>query len=70
MKGADSFTGSAPLLYSVIRALERLLSVLYLINNGLEGFGVVKGEVSKNLTVDFDAGLVNETHELRVRKIL
>ena len=32
--------------------------------NGLEGCGVVECEVGEDFAVDFDAGLVDEAHEL------
>ena len=34
-----------------------LLFLLHLVNDGLEGFGVVHGEVGKHLTVNLDTGL-------------
>ena len=47
-----------------------LSGILHLVNNSLESGGVVEGEVSENLAVDLDAGLVDKTHELGVRKVL
>lgn len=44
--------------------------VLHLIDNSLERCGIVESQVGKHLAVDFDAGLVDKTHELRVREIL
>ena len=37
-------------------------------NDGLEGLGIVDGEVGEHLAVDFDAGLVEAAHQLRVRE--
>lgn len=50
-------------------ALKLNLS-LYFVNNCFESSGIVESEVGKNLTVDFDAGLVDKAHKLRVRKAL
>ena len=47
-----------------------ILGILHLVNNGLESGGVVESEVGEHLAVDLDAGLVDEAHELGVRKIL
>ena len=44
-----------------------MCGLLHLGNDGLEGFGAVDGEVGEDLAVDFDAGLVEGTHQLRVR---
>ena len=38
--------------------------LLYLVNDSLECFRVVDSKVSEDLTIDFDACLVKETHEL------
>lgn len=43
---------------------------LHFVHNSLESGRVVESEVGKHLTVDFDAGFVNESHELGVRKTL
>ena len=43
---------------------SRGLGVLGLLNDGLESLGVIHREVGEHLTVDFDTGLVDETHEL------
>lgn len=48
----------------------RGLCVLHLVDDGLEGSGIVEGEVSEHLAVDLDAGLVDEAHELAVAEIL
>lgn len=45
-----------------------MCGLLHLGNNGLEGFGAVDGEVGEDLAVDFDASLVEGTHQLRVRE--
>ena len=42
--------------------------LLHFGNDSLESFGAVDCEVGKDLAVDFDAGLVEGTHQLRVRK--
>ena len=44
--------------------------VLHLLNDSLEGFGVVEREVGEDLAVDFDAALVDEAHELGVGEVL
>ena len=40
--------------------------LLYLSDDGLEGFHVVHGEVGEHLAVDLDASLVQSTHQLAV----
>ena len=42
------------------------LCVLYLVDDGLEGCGVVEGEVGEDFAVDFDACFVDETHQFGV----
>ena len=37
-------------------------------NDGLEGLGIVDGEVGEHLAVDLNAGLVKAAHQLRVRE--
>ena len=37
--------------------------LFHLFNNGLEGIGVVQGEVGQDLAVDFDTRLVQLVHE-------
>ncbi len=44
--------------------------VLHLVHDCFESFGIVHGEVGENLAVDFDSGLVDESHKLAVGKIL
>ncbi len=63
---------SAALRHSVIlsRYNPDIALSLHFVNNSLESGGVVESQVGKHLAVDFDAGLVNESHELRVRKTL
>ena len=46
------------------------LGVLGLLNDGLEGLGVVHGQVGENLAVDLNTCLVNHTHQLAVRQVL
>ena len=41
-----------------------VLGVADFVYNGLEGCGVVECEVGEDFAVDFDAGLVDEAHEL------
>ena len=40
--------------------------LLHLLDDGLESLGIVHGEVSENLTVDFDTVLVQSTHQLGI----
>ena len=40
--------------------------LLHLFHDGLEGFGVVHGEVGEHFAVDFDTGLVQLAHKLAV----
>ena len=44
--------------------------LLYLSYDSLESLGVVNSEVSENLTVDLDACLVQQTHQLAVAETL
>ena len=44
--------------------------LFYFCYDSLESLGVVHCEVGEHLTVDFDASLVQATHELRVGKTL
>ena len=44
--------------------------LLHLVDDSLEGFGIVHGEVGEHLAVDLDPGLVDKTHELGVGKVL
>ena len=37
-------------------------------NDGLEGLGIVDGEVGEHLAVNLNAGLVKAAHQLRVRE--
>ena len=46
------------------------LGVLGLLNDGLEGLGVVHSQVGENLAVDLNTCLVNHTHQLAVRQVL
>ena len=46
------------------------LGVLGLLNDGLEGLGVVHSQVGENLAVDLDTCLVNHTHKFAVREVL
>lgn len=45
------------------------LSVLNLINDGLESGGIVEREVGEDFAVDLYAGFVDEAHEFGVRKV-
>lgn len=45
-------------------------SLLHLCYDGLECLGVIDSKVSKNLAVDLDATLVQQTHQLRVAQTL
>ena len=45
--------------------LFRKECLLYLGNDGLEGFGIVHGEVGEHLAVDLATGLVQGTHQRR-----
>ena len=47
-----------------------LSGVFDFVNDGLECCGVVEREVSEDFAVDFDAGFVDESHELGVAEIL
>ena len=47
-----------------------LSGVFHLVNDGLEGSGVVEGEVGEHLAVDLDTSLMDEAHELAVGEIL
>ena len=42
----------------------RSVSLLHLCHDGLESLGVINCEVSKNLAVDFNTTLVQQTHQL------
>ena len=44
--------------------------LFYFCYDSLESLGVVHCEVGEHLTIDFDASLVQATHELRVGKTL
>ena len=46
------------------------LELLYFGNNCLESIGVVDCEVSEHLAVDFDASLVQQTHQLAIAEAL
>lgn len=46
-----------------------MLCVLHFVNNCLECGGVVEGEVGEDFAVDFDAGFVDEAHELGVGEV-
>lgn len=58
----DSLSGVAPLRC----VCAYVLGVANFVYNGLEGCGVVECEVGEDFAVDFDAGLVDEAHELGV----
>lgn len=47
-----------------------ILESLNFVDDSLEGFGVVEGEVSEDFTVDFDTGFVDEAHELGVAQVV
>ncbi len=49
---------------------QRTSGVFHLVDNRLESGGVVEGEVGQDLAVDLDTSLVDEAHELGVRKVL
>ena len=49
---------------------SRCLCAFHLVDDSLEGFGVVEGEVGENFAVDLDACLVDETHELGVAEVV
>ena len=57
-----------PLFSCVGNARGCLLLSLGFLDDGLECFRAVHGEVGKHLAVDFDAGLVEHTHQLGVRQ--
>ena len=57
--------GMCSLLLSV-----SIVRLLHLLHDGLEGFGVVQGEVGKHLTVDLDTSLGQGTHQLRIADTL
>ncbi len=44
--------------------------LLHLGNDSLECFGVVHSQVGEHLAVDFDTGLVQQTHQLRIAQTL
>jgi len=44
--------------------------LLHFCYDGLECLGVVDGEVGEHLAVDFDAGLVQESHQLAIAETL
>ena len=48
----------------------RSVSLLHLVHDGLESLGVVDGEVSEHLAVDFNTSLVKSAHKMRVRETL
>ncbi len=58
----DPGVGVAPLLCVSLM----VLGVANFVYNGLEGCGIVECEVGEDFAVDFDAGLVDEAHELGV----
>lgn len=49
--------------------LDVSLCVLHLVNNSLECGRIVESQVGKHFAVDFDAGLVDEPHQLGVGQI-
>ena len=49
---------------------KKYLRVLDLVHDGLEGLGVVHGQVGEHLAVDLHASLVDEAHELGVAEVL
>ena len=70
-KGVSSKSLTHP-FYQVIESIAlvaRDSSVLHLVNDSLESGGVVEGEVGKHLTVDFDARLVDESHQLAIAEV-
>ena len=50
-------------LYNVV-SLSRSFNLSY---NSLESFGMVHSQIGQNLAVDFNAGLVQSTHQLGIR---
>ena len=52
---------------SAIHNFFKNLSSFHLSYNGLECFGMIHGQISQHLAVDFDPGLVQRTHQLRIR---
>ena len=46
--------------------MQQVRDLLHLVDDGLEGLGVVQGEVGKDLAVDFDTRLGEFVHELAV----
>jgi len=47
-------------------ALDKRATLFYFLNDSLESFGAVHGEVGEHLAVDFDTGLMKSAHQLRV----
>lgn len=45
-------------------------SGLHLVNDSLESGGVVECEIGEDLAVDFDSGLMKQTHEFRVAQVV
>ena len=72
IKKACDNPGLRPGCHTAVFASELAKSsgVLHLVNNSLESSGIIDGEVSKNLAVDLNTGLVDKTHELAVAQIL
>ena len=50
--------------------MDNGLCFFYLVNDSLESFRVVEGEVGEDLAVDFDSGFVDEAHELGVAEAI
>ena len=46
------------------------LLCLHFVHDSLEGFGIVEGEVGEHLAVDFDAGFVEQAHELGIAQVM
>lgn len=57
---------SIPVFYDYVEKVY----LLHFVNDCLESLGIIHGEVSENLAVDLDSCLVDEAHELGIRKIL
>ncbi len=57
-------------VHHIVGRIKDEVDLFHLVADCLEGCGVVHSQVGEHLAVDFDAGLVDETHELRVREIL
>ena len=55
--------------FPIVFDVEKFLFLFYLVYDSLESFGVVHGQVGEHLAVYFDAGFVDEAHQLAVGKV-